>query len=458
MLLEFRVKNCKSFKEELFFSMEPAPKQKGLDYSILKKKIGRKTYKALCSSVVYGANASGKTNIINVMDAFKEILLRGNIEDGNGGHIQNVSADKLMFLPNKDNKEDVPVEFYIKFILDNTLIEYSLHINLGSFLNRNYERCISFEELKINEELIYTVKEDSDSLVEIKLNENFEKLKKLLPNDFSKRYKTECDLEQTMTLFSFLEKPEIDNISMKKQLPKTDIFLMNTFKVVFSEELAKAIKTWIIESFIVMPMCNVHVLPARDENGTVRYDYSMNRAIKAFAAAANELTYFKDSEGNPILLSAISDNRYVKSDVFESYGTIRFAELFPLICEALDNGRVLVMDEFDASMHPTVISSIINLFHNDEINKNGAQLIFNTHNPIFLDSRLFRRDEIKLVEWDNATGSNVYTLADFKTSGANAVRKNENLMKNYLEHQYGAIMDVDLSSCFGDVYVNAEEW
>jgi len=79
MLLEFKMKNYKSFKDECIFSMTPAPKQKGLDYSVLSEHIGKKEYKGLCSAAVYGPNASGKTNIIGAMETFKKIVLRGNI-------------------------------------------------------------------------------------------------------------------------------------------------------------------------------------------------------------------------------------------------------------------------------------------------------------------------------------------------------------------------------------------
>ena len=73
MLLEFRMSNYKSFKDETVFSLVPAPKQKGLDYSILHATVGRKAYKGLCSAVIYGPNAAGKTNIIGAMDSFKTI-------------------------------------------------------------------------------------------------------------------------------------------------------------------------------------------------------------------------------------------------------------------------------------------------------------------------------------------------------------------------------------------------
>lgn len=88
--------------------------------------------------------------------------------------------------------------------------------------------------------------------------------------------------------------------------------------------------------------------------------------------------------------------------------------------------------------------NIISFYYNDEINKNHAQLIFNTHNPIFLDASLFRRDEIKFVERDDKTNRSIhYSLSDFKT--ANGVRKGEDYMNNYFVNIYGAIKDVDFS-------------
>ena len=110
------------------------------------------------------------------------------------------------------------------------------------------------------------------------------------------------------------------------------------------------------------------------------------------------------------------------------------------------------MDEFDASIHPMALMDIINIFHNDEINKNNAQLIFNTHNPIFLDSSLLRRDEIKFVERNEISGnSEHYALSDFKT--ADGVRKGEDYMSNYFVSRYGAIKDIDFSPVLESILV-----
>jgi len=133
-------------------------------------------------------------------------------------------------------------------------------------------------------------------------------------------------------------------------------------------------------------------------------------------------------------------------ELFESFGTIRFINLFPLVLQTLRKGGVLIVDEFDASIHPMALMNIITLFHNDELNTHRAQLVFNTHNPIFLNSNLFRRDEIKFVDRDDESHcSTHYSLSDFGTAGANGVRKTEDYMKNYFIDRYGAIKSIDLA-------------
>ena len=80
--------------------------------------------------------------------------------------------------------------------------------------------------------------------------------------------------------------------------------------------------------------------------------------------------------------------------------------------------------------------------------RHHAQLVFNTHNPIFLNANLFRRDEIKFVERDHDTHCSMhYSLSDFGTAGENGVRKNEDYMKNYFIDRYGALDNIDFSSC-----------
>ena len=111
MLLRFKVSNYKSFLNEVEFSMVPAPKQKDLEYSVLKQIVNNKTYKALSTSVIYGSNASGKTNIIGAFEAFVEIIKRGHLKNADVDS-PNVAAYLLEYIPNVSLSAPVPTSFY----------------------------------------------------------------------------------------------------------------------------------------------------------------------------------------------------------------------------------------------------------------------------------------------------------------------------------------------------------
>ena len=115
MLLEFKTKNYKCFKDEAVFSMTPAPKQKGLDYSLLSQTAGKKDYTALCSSVVYGANAAGKSNIVSAVQTFKSIIIHGNINNV-PGNFPNAAENTLELIPNNSL-----ISFSCLISLDRTL-------------------------------------------------------------------------------------------------------------------------------------------------------------------------------------------------------------------------------------------------------------------------------------------------------------------------------------------------
>lgn len=155
MLLEFKTSNYKSFKDELVFSLVPAPKQKGLDYSILEENIVGKKYRGLCSAVIYGPNASGKTNIIGAMDTFKSIVLRGNLRNEEAKMDPNAAAGALELIPNNSIDIALPVSFSIKFTTDGMLIEYGFSADLGMFLDASHDRRVLTEALYVNEEMVF---------------------------------------------------------------------------------------------------------------------------------------------------------------------------------------------------------------------------------------------------------------------------------------------------------------
>lgn len=423
MLLEFKFKNYKSFVEETTFSMMPAPKQTGLDYSVLKEKVGTKNHKALCSAIIYGPNAAGKTNIIAAMETLKAIVSRGNILNSDSIFSPNAASTVLELIPNS-SVENVPTKFSISFIENNFLIKYDLTIDLGSFLEVDYKRKILEESLTINEKNVY------------------------------KRNEVELEISLPSCIKSFLNKG-IKNISStteeiaRNSLSETELFLTNGFKTIFAQDLVSLILNWFANRFIViyrsdtLRIMNNFAKPIENAAYTEK---TLNEAAIEFGINSNGLKYVYNNENKEPLLCSVFDDKNINlpAELYESYGTLRFISEFPLVIKALLNGCTLVMDEFDASIHPMALMNVISIFHNDNINKNNAQLIFNTHNPIFLDSSLFRRDEIKFVERDEKTNySHHYSLSDFKT--ADGIRKGEDYMSKYFLSRYGAIKDVDFS-------------
>lgn len=431
MLLEFKTENFKSFLDEMKFLMTPAPKQRDLAYSILEEKIGTKIYKGLSTAVIYGPNASGKTNIIGAMDVFKSIVLKGHIKNTEELRSLNVSEGKLELIPNNMIKTPKPTKFYIKFIDNDLLVEYELHLDLGLFLDKNYNREILFEKLSIDHKTIFV----RDKALEFF---NLNTIEEYLINEFQKNEESAKSLA-------------------KNSLNSTELFLTNGFKMMFSSELVSFIINWIKDKLLVIYRADLTEVRNKvddSKEGTVFIEYTINEAAKLFGINSNAVGYVVPENGSePQLCSIFKDNGIaIPAELFESYGTVRFINMLPLILKALKTGAVLVLDEFDANIHPMALMNIINIFHNDEINTKHAQLIFNTHNPIFLNANILRRDEIKFVERDDDTHLSMqYALSDFKTTGKNAVRSAQDYMKHYFLGRYGAIKDIDFSELFDHI-------
>lgn len=440
MLLNFEVENYKSFYERVAFKMTPAPKQKGLDYSILSEEIKGKVQKSICSAVIYGPNASGKTNIIGAMDTLRAIVLRGNIRNSENDKAPNQAAYDLELIPNSIASKTKPVYFKIEFVESGMKIAYELSILLGAFLEEEFERTVESERLEINDVLIFARGKE----VELGIKRNV------------KEYISEQTLENYDTI----------KMMVNQSVVADELFLTNGFKLLISQPVAKIILDWFEQKLMVLYRANsikrIKRL-ANPEKDTVYYDRNLNEAAKVFGISSNNVGFVTSDDGEAKLYSIFRDRKgnlgkAVNAEIFESYGTIRFINIFPAIIGALTAGGTLIVDEFDASIHPMALMNIINIFHNDEINKKHAQLIFNTHNPIFLNSNIFRRDEIKFVEKDDDSFfSEVYSLSDFGTSGDTGVRKGDDYMKNYFINQYGAIKSIDFSSVVEKIMLEYED-
>ena len=432
MLLEFRTKNFKTFRDECVFSLKPTT-QKDLGYSILKEKVGNRVFRGLCSTVVYGPNASGKTNLIEAIDVLKSIILRGNVKNQEEIAFQNPSRSRLELIPNQKESNTTPVCFSITFTEDKMLFEYKLEALLGGFLDVDFERKIIKETLTINGATLFN---RGDDLVV----ENLKSIRKYIKSHSE---------ENLTSAIQFA----------KNSLNDYELFLTNGFKSIFSNDLVEVITNWFSEKFIIICKSDsAEVLPQNAKAGKIYANKEISGAAKIFGAQSKDLVYLTGENGEATLFSVLKDKGddkkapAIRSDFYESYGTIRFVRQFPLIIDAIKQGGTLVMDEFDASIHPMALMNIVKIFHNDELNINNAQLIFNTHNPIFLDGDLFRRDEIKFVERNEDTNdSDLYALSDFGTAGKCGVRNCESYLKHYFHGRYGAIREIDFSAIFEDL-------
>ena len=439
MLLEFKMGNYKSFKEETVFSLVPAPKQKDLEYSILRESVGRKEHRGLCSAVIYGPNASGKTNIIGAMDAFKSVVLRGNIRNDDDTAFSNIASSKLELIPNNTNHTAVPVTFAIRFISGGVLIDYSVALNLGTFLAAEDKRSVVSERLAVNENPVFT---RTDTMIIGDLS----KIRKWLANGFEKNRDSAIAIASA-------------------NLDAEELFLMNGFKTMFSSKLVALISDWLNNRFMVICRADSMQLIRKfsePKRNSLYIEKTLTEAGKIFGVSSNALAYVVREDNQEVELCSVIEAddgaKALPAEIFESYGTLRFVNMFPLVVNALMNGGTLVVDEFDASIHPMALMNIINIFHNDEINIHHAQLIFNTHNPIFLNANLFRRDEIKFVERDEQTHfSTSYSLSDFGTAGVKGVRRNEDYMHNYFVDRYGAIREVDFLPVFEKLLKHGSE-
>jgi AAA15 family ATPase/GTPase len=429
MLLEFRAKNYKSFRGEMVFSMDPSP-IKDLSYSVLRESIGSKKYSSLCSSVLIGANASGKSNAIGAMHAFKSIVLRGNIRNS-GVSKSNEASCLLELIPNCFSSVNEPISFHIRFIEKGVMIEYGFKADVGGFMQTRHPRKILSEELKINGKMVFL----RENQLEIGFLQSIE----------------------SFLISGFYQNKDWVVRTARFNLNDEELFLMNDFKSMFSNKLVSLISNWLSTKFMVVCRSDANIVNNEYSISSIeveRFEETLKNATDLFGLNSSKLVFsLPDGETGANLISSYrKDNKetcLIDAERFESSGTIHFLSLLPMVIDAIRGGHTLVFDEFDAFLHPTSIISFVSIFHNDDINKNHAQLIFNTHNAIFLNARLFRRDEIKFVERDVKThSSRLFSLSDFGFSGKFGVSKSEDIMKNYYFGRYGAINLINYSPFF----------
>ena len=442
MLLEFSVQGYKTFVEKATFSMQPSSTGiSDLAFSVLRDKIGRKQYTALCSSVIYGPNAAGKTNIIGAMAFLKNIVIEGHIRNRDKQTDWcNICDTRYEWIPSFQNAEvGVPVMLEISFVAQGALFRYCLLVDLGRYGQVNYHRRVAKESLFIDNARIYSREGNEVEIV----------APNMLPSKKRNYYNS-----------SAFDSGDIAQKIASQGIQDDELFLSNGFKIIYSPMIEGIIKDWFENLFY--PICRWDkIKPDNAESlfieGETTHIDPKRSEISNMLGLPNKIGFIRVKKDAPPVMASFFDKYDIilPSEWYESLGTIHLMQTIPFIYQAIKKGATLVMDELDTSIHPMLLMSLIDIFHNEFINKRKAQLIFNTHNPVFLNAQLFRRDEIKLVERDEKTGnSEIYSLASFGTSGRDGVRKGEDYLKNYFIGKYGAIKHVDFSPLFDDIFAD----
>ena len=400
MLIRFSFENFKSFKDENCLDME-ATSLKEHDYNVVKINDGE--YLKVCA--IYGANASGKTNVLEAFYYMKKKVL---ISDDSRLNL-NVNEDNVYtFMIN--NK---PIGFEVEILAKNNKIyKYGFEIHNDNVSSEwLYEKRINkFYSIFERDNNDITVKDEKNKLLGcVNLNE-----KTLFLSAFARIDNKNEDFNSVYEWFINANYLNLGNPSIENSLNSkisSKIIEDSTYK----EELLRFIRTFdaTIDSISTTPNS---IEELKNTNGVVKIELVHHGEDNTKKALPLEL---------------------------ESNGTIKMLHLFDFLMDALKNGMILFIDELDAKLHPLLTRYIINLFHNSDKNIGNGQLIYSTHDTVNLNKEIFRRDEIWFVEKDKNGISELYSLSDYivedKNGNTKKVRNDATYNKDYLTGRYGAI-------------------
>ena len=412
MLIQFTVENFLSIRDKVYLSLEPSKDSEHLENLITKG-----DYNAVTSAAIYGANASGKTSLFKAI-TIALIMLR------NSNNIQ--VTDRLPVIPFKFDSEskNKPTSFEFTFIASD---------------DKKYIYGFSATAEKIVEEYLYCYNSAKPTLIfdlregeEPKYNRAYKgKLETAYqmntPNKLFLATATTWNVECTKIPFEWLAE-YIDTFTEVMDLSGVAIEKYRTDEkrqyIDFTKDLLK-------QADINISSIEVD---AKEVVGGAVLPIQIMVQGKMIPPNEGKRYEVEITTGHTIVDENGTQKEYSLKLQEESLGTQLLFFYGPLLKDAFEKGKTLILDEIDKSMHPSLVKFIMNLFCDPDINKAGAQLIVTTHETGILTLDMFRRDQIYFTEKDSRTGvTDLYSLDEF------SVRKTENIEKGYLMGRYGAI-------------------
>jgi len=414
MLVNFRVENFKSFKDLTEFSME-ATKLKNLTES---NTFNVNNISLLKSAVIYGANASGKSSLLEAMDT-----MRGIIENS----ISIKKTDRFQAQPfllnNKTATKETLLE--IEFIIEDIIYRYGFEIATNSDILKEW---LYQKKLQPRAKESQLFKREKQELIGKLFKEGQRLIKNTRENALFLSVIAQFNGEISEKILSWFK--QFNHISNTR----SDEFKHYSFNKLEDNEFKEK---------IVALIKNADVGISDISKKKISYE-----ELKKKNPNLDELPSFLIEEMKDKGLSSIETShiQYQKENTFnkfipfslemESDGTQKLLALSALIIETLTNGEILMVDELDNSLHTELVQGIVKLFNSEETNPNHAQLIFTTHDTNLLNQKFFRRDQIWFTEKDIYGASDLYSLIDY---GRGKTRDDLVLEKNYLNGNFGAV-------------------
>lgn len=406
MLIQFNFKNYKSFRDDTILDLSAT---KITEFSERVVSIGNE--KILPIAAIYGANASGKSNVYSAFEYMSQYVINSFKYGDEEKDFDDIKPTPFLFDTSSENAE-TSFEVYFTIPGDSTQKCY------------NYGFCISRTGVK-EEWLNYKAKTSRKySSVFYRDEETLD----LIGIPKTSRENIEIALEKQVLIVSLGAKLKIAKCKLVR-----DWFLNNEFTD-FGDAFT--------DIFLSHVLPNGFIDDEQVRKDVIKYFSSFDETIKGFEVS--KIPSQEDNKEEKYLIDAlhkkIGSNEMAKIPLLnESAGTLKMFSLYPELKEVLKSGGVFFVDELNSRLHPLLVRNFILIFLNPEINVNHAQLIFTTHDTWQLSNQLLRRDEIWFTEKDNNGLSTLYSLADFVDDDGVRIRKDESYEKNYLLGKYGAI-------------------
>ena len=414
MLVQFNFKNYKSFRDEASLDLSAAKITEHEEHVV---EIAND--RLLKVAAIYGANASGKSNVYAAFEYMTYYVVNSFKFGGEEESRRKMEEDYVKVTPflfdEKSKEEETTFEV---FYIDNA--EESEKI---------YQYGFSLKGSEVMEEWLYSKA-------------------KTARNKYKAIFYRKKGEELEMNGFT---KAHLENI--KSALNKESLIVSLGAKLRIAK--LKNVRDWFLKNEVVNfgdPAENFlrsKVLPEgfaeskKVQGNVIKYFSSFDEAIQDFgveeSASKEDKETYKNYEVDSFHKVAGGKGLISIPLEEESSGTLKMFALYPSLKEALDNGATLFIDELNARLHPLLVRNIILTFLSSEINTRNAQLIFTTHDIWQFTNELLRRDEIWLVDKNKDGISELYSLIEFKDEEGNKVRRDEALAKKYLTGSYGAI-------------------